>query len=1352
MFKVRVPVYGTIGKSILINPDGSGAQIGSDLLLPDGTTPSLSELADALYDASPPVFVSPNSSGSLGFVFETDVIDGDLLARMAANERITGQWQFDSLLMTNAASIDWLNVGGAREEFLDFASLPGGNPIDTYADKDFSFVTYTIDGSPFTLIEMFQSAALVAGDTYLFVAQCGIEGDEGILAEGRKGNSVSITYNNVSIAACAFGDANAATNSGERLAGFTLIPAVDNGTIEIVGVAGYETPNRKVGASMASAWCINMTKIGASNYAESEGTGAYGPSTTSYATGGASLALPDADGSEDYLLFYAMRGECDSRFTQLSVALTGGPWTGDEEIWTMEPEHNYDEDHTPGDERAVTGMMIIKAPAADTTIRMRAKRDTTSPGPAAVIVSSKMLAIKLSAFSEYYTAFTVDQSDPINSGEHRLETINYTSLSPDGTAFLYLGGLHDYYPNSGNWGKAEINHDVNGGGDTVVSGDQLALVDGTDTFRQPNIVYPVSSTPVTVDLSDSVEATLDVIPAPNQAGEEWGSSSLLVLALRTGSSETFIVGDPSYKTLIEGSAVEIDSTLNVTGAVDFDSTLNVDGDATFGADVVVPTASITVGHATAEDVTIGGAVVTPKIAVHTEGATDLGGLFLERHTDIAGFGGHILFGRTRGTEAVEAIVQSGDVVGRLNAIGFDGVDFEQTAEIRFEIDGTPGVGDMPGRIVFLTTPDGATAPVEAMRLSQDGAATFASLTIGLDNFDDDLTHILEVAGELQLDNTDITVSSNGTVITLAFEKDGGGDVRVLFTDGVHTHDCTPAATIALNAGTDTSPQTNYVYILQSDKALTVSTAGWPSTEHSRLAAVFCQSAASAQTDGVYKMHAWSDHTDSAIAHEGFWIRNQPASWKSGTLCTPTVGAATFDIAVASGAILQLHEHNYPAFDTATGSEVMIVNQNGTPFDRVGNMVSQITDASGGSMSGKYYNLVVWGVVSDQSDQSHSQLMVNLPTDSYNSASRAILDADATTVYDIPTDFIGTGFLIARLVVRHQAGGNTYTIESNIDLRGKVPSTSAGGTVGGGVTALGDLSDVDPTGFSDNDLMYWVSGVLIDTAGDLTWDGANLHALAFGGIAEANLLDKFAAESIGGAYTFTGVHTLSATSPGLRLLETDQAADEGAWEVRVNSADLEFRSRDDAFANGHVVFELVRGTGTDVAKVVVRGSDFLIKDDGDTDFVTMSHDGADFNNAYTNTADVNNTGASVYKFDAPLELTGTYLGLDGDRGKLQGSTKLSIADDATATFAAFLASDGLIFVMSNNGDVDWAILAQDSTTLATVAAGSRVSVGGAGVNPDVDGDVNYWMSSSTVLSVKNRAGGQLHFSAFRMNAI
>lgn len=40
-------------------------------------------------------------------------------------------------------------------------------------------------------------------------------------------------------------------------------------------------------------------------------------------------------------------------------------------------------------------------------------------------------------------------------------------------------------------------------------------------------------------------------------------------------------------------------------------------------------------------------------------------------------------------------------------------------------------------------------------------------------------------------------------------------------------------------------------------------------------------------------------------------------------------------------------------------------------------------------------------------------------------------------------------------------------------------------------SIDDLDDVDTTGCTDNDLMYWSGGVLICTLGDLTWDGVDL---------------------------------------------------------------------------------------------------------------------------------------------------------------------------------------------------------------------------------------------------------------------
>jgi hypothetical protein len=45
-------------------------------------------------------------------------------------------------------------------------------------------------------------------------------------------------------------------------------------------------------------------------------------------------------------------------------------------------------------------------------------------------------------------------------------------------------------------------------------------------------------------------------------------------------------------------------------------------------------------------------------------------------------------------------------VGQVNFNGFDGTNFRTAAQITAEVDGTPGVTDMPGRLVFLPPPTG----------------------------------------------------------------------------------------------------------------------------------------------------------------------------------------------------------------------------------------------------------------------------------------------------------------------------------------------------------------------------------------------------------------------------------------------------------------------------------------------------------------------------------------------------------------------------------------------------------------------------------------------------------------------
>jgi hypothetical protein len=65
-------------------------------------------------------------------------------------------------------------------------------------------------------------------------------------------------------------------------------------------------------------------------------------------------------------------------------------------------------------------------------------------------------------------------------------------------------------------------------------------------------------------------------------------------------------------------------------------------------------------------------------------------------------------------------VVSGDGLGTILWNGDDGIAGIQAASISASVDGTPGTNDMPGRLVFSTTADGANTPTERMRIDSAG--------------------------------------------------------------------------------------------------------------------------------------------------------------------------------------------------------------------------------------------------------------------------------------------------------------------------------------------------------------------------------------------------------------------------------------------------------------------------------------------------------------------------------------------------------------------------------------------------------------------------------------------------------
>lgn len=194
--------------------------------------------------------------------------------------------------------------------------------------------------------------------------------------------------------------------------------------------------------------------------------------------------------------------------------------------------------------------------------------------------------------------------------------------------------------------------------------------------------------------------------------------------------------------------------------------------------------------------------------LETVTGADSGGAALSTFSAVAANESSILdFNRSRSsTKGTHTIVQDDDILGRLSFRGSNGTSFDSGAVIRAMVDGVPGASnDMPGRLEFRTSPDGAAAVVTRMTIDAAGALTVPNL-VSCDTIDTDANGLLSCG----------TDDGGG----------GSGDITDVFSCA--TGDCasiTMAATDLLDmSGTDASTATEGLIVPQHATACAGGTA------------------------------------------------------------------------------------------------------------------------------------------------------------------------------------------------------------------------------------------------------------------------------------------------------------------------------------------------------------------------------------------------------------------------------------------------------------------------------------------------------------------------------------------------
>jgi hypothetical protein len=155
------------------------------------------------------------------------------------------------------------------------------------------------------------------------------------------------------------------------------------------------------------------------------------------------------------------------------------------------------------------------------------------------------------------------------------------------------------------------------------------------------------------------------------------------------------------------------------GTIDFESTTGV-----------IKTTAMSIGDPGTEsdDIVIGGTTFSGQAKVAAFGGATTVSMIIDRHSTT--LPAMIVAGRSKSDTSSHTIVADNDELFALVAAGYDGTDYATGGRLAWEVDGTPGAGDMPTRFVVAVSANGSESPTERLEIRENGATTVTgSLTV-----------------------------------------------------------------------------------------------------------------------------------------------------------------------------------------------------------------------------------------------------------------------------------------------------------------------------------------------------------------------------------------------------------------------------------------------------------------------------------------------------------------------------------------------------------------------------------------------------------------------------------------------